>query len=340
MKTHLPIAAGRPLWRLRARLVGALAAVLGLLATPAGAQTPAATAPACPPAAAMPTPEQLQAAQREARDHGLLWRIRKGDHESYLYGTIHVGKLEWAMPGPNLVAALRGTDTLALELDVMDPAITLALVKPEAPEKRLLLPPALAERLARQREAACVPPGAFDAMHPVMQAVSLVAFAARWEGLDPAYAQEIVLGSAARSLQRGVVSLETPQLQLSAMVPGQPEEAVKLLDDTLRQLEDNRARPVIRRLSQAWADSRLDDLENYAQWCDCMHSDADRQAYKRLLDDRNPNLAARIDEVHASGKRVLAAVGALHMVGPSGLPALLAARGYQVTQITPTPAVR
>jgi hypothetical protein len=54
---------------------------------------------------------------------------------------------------------------------------------------------------------------------------------------------------------------------------------------------------------------------------------------RRLNDERNPNLAARIDALHARGQRVFAAVGALHMTGPRALPALLAQRGYRVERV-------
>ena len=54
---------------------------------------------------------------------------------------------------------------------------------------------------------------------------------------------------------------------------------------------------------------------------------------KRLLDDRNPVLAAAIDSRHANGQRVFAGVGSLHMIGPNGLPALLARRGFQVVRV-------
>jgi uncharacterized protein YbaP (TraB family) len=47
----------------------------------------------------------------------------------------------------------------------------------------------------------------------------------------------------------------------------------------------------------------------------------------------NPGLARNIDALHAEGKRVFAAVGSLHMVGPLGLPALLRERGYKVERV-------
>ena len=57
----------------------------------------------------------------------------------------------------------------------------------------------------------------------------------------------------------------------------------------------------------------------------------------RLVDARNPALAADIDALHTSGKRLFAAVGSLHMVGPGGLPARLAKRGYRVERIAAAP---
>ena len=54
---------------------------------------------------------------------------------------------------------------------------------------------------------------------------------------------------------------------------------------------------------------------------------------KRLLDDRNPTLADRIAALHAEGHAVFAAVGSLHMIGPAGLPTLLAQRGFSVEQV-------
>jgi hypothetical protein len=102
---------------------------------------------------------------------------------------------------------------------------------------------------------------------------------------------------------------------------------------SLDQLESGATRRAITRLASAWDRGDLDELAQYERWCDCVLDDADRRLMHRLLDERNPLLAERIDALHRDGHKVFAGVGVLHMVGPQGLPALLRARGFQVERV-------
>lgn len=313
-------------------------------ATPAATTAPSAapvSAPAtsaaadegCPPVTPAPGADEIARARREARDHGVLWRITKQGHSSYLYGTLHVGKLGWSFAGPRLSQALKATDTLALELDVSDPA--LFSTPPPAAVAPLALPAPLRERLARQVALACVPGQALQHLNPLMQAVTLTVLSARREGLDARFAQEIVLAEAARAQGRPIVALEDVQSQMAVLLPSDPAEARRLLEQSLQQLEHGRARVLLRRLAEAWGASRLDELESYAAWCECADSAEDRRFLQRLNDDRNAPMAERVDRLHAQGRRVLVAVGALHMTGAQGLPRLMAARGYRVERLVP-----
>jgi uncharacterized protein YbaP (TraB family) len=90
---------------------------------------------------------------------------------------------------------------------------------------------------------------------------------------------------------------------------------------------------MLKRIADVWSGSKLDELERYASWCDCMKTADDRRDMKRMLDERNPAMAEQVAAWHEGGERVFAAVGSLHMIGPQGLPALLKARGYRVERI-------
>lgn len=322
--------------RARRRAVRCLLAVM-LLGT-AGLAAPQTAAPAraaCPPTPAMPSAAQMQSAQRSARDHGFLWRLDKAGRSSYLYGTLHVGKLDWAFPGPRLRDALAQVDTLAVEVDLTDPSVAQAMGEATRTPGATALAPPLRERLRQQIAAACVPEELMAPMHPMMQAITLTVLAGRWEGLDAGYAQEIVLGAQARANRLPIVSLETAQSQLELLLPKDDAELQRLLTQTLDQLERGRVRPVLRRLAQVWERSELDALEQYERWCECADTAEDRAFLSQLNDARNKPMADRIDRLHGEGKRLLVAVGALHMTGPQGLPRLLAERGFRIERLTP-----
>jgi uncharacterized protein YbaP (TraB family) len=309
------------------RYLGAVLA--GLLLTPTFS-----AAAECPPVQALPTAEQVAAANAAAmRDHGLLWRIRRGGHASYLYGTLHVGRLAWATPGPAVRAAWGATDVLALELDISDPQTLKALT--QAPPLARPLSAAMQDRLAAQARAACIPETALAALHPLMQVSTLAMLAGRWDDLDSAYAQEAVLLGLAHSEGRKIVALESPQQQLAALIPKDPKEVLQGIDEGLEQLEHNEVRAPMLKLALAWAHSDLAVLQSYEQWCDCIHSETDRRYMRGMLEARNPPMAERLAALHASGKRVFVAVGALHMTGPAGLPRLLKQMGFEVQRLVP-----
>lgn len=305
----------------------ALATALGSLGAPARAQ-PAAP---CTPAAA-PTADEWRAAAQQARDRGFLWRLSRDGRTSYLYGTLHVARLPWVFPGPRVRQALEASNVVALELDPLDPDIAQRLVSGMRADADERLPPALAARLRAQVIAACLPPDALSPLAAAVQLMVLTSLVGRPDGFDPAFAIDTALAGHARGLHKPVHSLESPEMQL-ALLRGDPATLPVQLDRGLAQLEGGQARPLLRRMAEVWDQGRRDELARYAQWCQCADTEADRADLKRLLDDRNPPLADRIEALHAGGLRVFAAVGALHMVGPAGLPALLTQRGFVVEAI-------
>lgn len=288
-------------------------------------------AASCPPQASAPTPQQVQAAQAQAKDRGFLWSVSKDGRTHHLFGTIHVGKLEWAFPGAKLRAALADAQTVAFELDPLDPAVQSSLR--HAGTGSAELPAALGQQLARQIERACIPAQALAGLHPMMQAMTAMMVDAARDGLQVAYGQEFVLAGAARARGLRTVSLETAERQLAALIPADAAQAERHLASTLDQMQSGLGRAVLRRMAAAWERGDLQDIEHYERWCDCVKSDDDRAMLRALNDERNPEMADRIEALHGEGRRLFVAVGALHMTGPKALPALLRARGFHVERV-------
>ena len=290
----------------------------------------------CPPPFAPPAQAELARLVRNARDRGFLWSIDKGGVTSYLYGTLHAQKLDWVGAGPRLREALQEAKALALELDPSDPEVLRQLGAPPAPLTASALPEPLRARLLARMKTECVDPPAAQALQaqpPQMQLAALELLAARRDGLEAALGSDVMLASAARAQGKPIHSLETVAEQLRALQPASEAESTELIEQGLDELENGAARRLITRLAAAWSASDAHTLMRYEDWCECVETPAARAQLKRLLDERNPPLAERIDALHAQHGPLLIGIGALHMFGPAGLPKLLQARGFKVKRV-------
>ncbi len=286
-----------------------------------------------PPAPTMPAAADIAVLQKSAKDRGFLWRITKEGRASYLYGTIHVSKLDWVFPGPRLVQAVLQTDVVALELNVTDPDTLRLLGQGMQDTSAQPLPAALEARVARQALASCVPAAQIKTLRPEFQIYTLSALALKKQGVDPTYGADTVIAGMATGTNRTIEALETATDQVNAMQAGSRAEALAMLEEGLAQLENGTAQALLTKLAQAWADSDYNTISSYASWCDCMNTDKDRADMKRMLGDRNLPMAQRIDALHTQGLNIFTAVGTLHMIGPTGLPALMQQRGYVVERV-------
>jgi uncharacterized protein len=283
----------------------------------------------CPPTPAQPSGDQSAVWAAKAPDRGPLWRISRDGRSSYLFGSLHIGKPDWAYPGPALRQAWAETEVLAVELDPADVGAALAALPPAEP-----LAPALAKRVEAQARLACLPPGVLASFPAMLQLSTLTLLEARRDGFDAAFGQDMMLMTRAKAEGRPVQSLESVAEQLAALQPT-AEELPAVVEGALRQLQSGQMRAPMRRLADVWARGDMKALGDYARWCGCADSPAERAWLKRVNDDRNLQLAARIDALHGAGQRLLVAVGALHMSGPQALPRLLAQRGYTVEAVHP-----
>ncbi|WP_051236453.1 TraB/GumN family protein [Ottowia thiooxydans] len=303
----------------------------GLLAT---LLAPGAWGKECLQAFVPPTEAALSAAAQQAQDRGFLWKISKAGKHSYLYGTIHLGRLEWWAPGPKVQAAMDDSRVLALEMDLSDTATVTQLMqgmRAQAGDSRLA--PELTARLRQQAESECIDWKPLEGLRTEFQLSTVLVAAARRHRLEPAYGAETMLTAMAKHQKKPLRALETVDEQLSALRASNLAELTEMMAESLSDLESGAATQVLVKLARAWAGSDATTLQNYEQWCDCMNSQAERAMARRLLDERNLTLASRIDELHAASAPVFGAVGALHMFGAAGLPALLKARGYTVDMV-------
>ena len=122
--------------------------------------------------------------------------------------------------------------------------------------------------------------------------------------------------------------LETAGDQIKMLASLPDDVQLKMLRDALVDYDEGVA--VLKEVAADWAVGDVEDLDD--DLLDEMKSELPA-AYKALFTDRNKNWTDQIEiEMKGSGTDFIA-VGAGHLVGEDGVPAMLRARGYKVTRL-------
>jgi uncharacterized protein YbaP (TraB family) len=293
----------------------------------------------CPPSAASLVPKGGWAsAPPQTEDHGFLWRIEKDGRTSWLYGTAHIAKPGWMRPGPKVREALQQSDVIALEVSIeTDPTARQALAGYSSGKAAAdVFNKVQRERLARVLEKSCLPADVrakTDQVSLIRQILLLNLASTQADGLYAEFGVDWYLAGYARQTKMPLVGLETAADQVNSVGYDRSKTLSEKIDETLDKLESEKWRVQAVASATAWAQGDLDKLEHYADWCDCLHTPEDQARYERMTTGRNTGMARNIERLHTEGKRVFAAVGAMHMVGSKSVPALLAEHGFQITRI-------
>jgi uncharacterized protein YbaP (TraB family) len=295
----------------------------------AGLSVAAAQSPAAP--SVEQTPGRLAG---DAAKRGLLYEVKSGAGTVYLFGTIHVGKSEFYPLDAKVNDAFAASGTLYLEVNLSDASLAMnasaMATYPEGTSLDRKLSPSLKNKLGAALDRYRLPKEAASRMKPWMLGQTLLLMEATRRGYDPAFSAEMHLLGLAAAQRKEVRGLETLSEQF-AIFDRMPESAqVKFLEDILDALESPGMARDLDALVAAWSHGDARELEDELMRERGEDTAFARDVLPRLLDDRNRTMAERIADLARTGKTTFVAVGALHLVGPNGVVALLRARGMAV----------
>jgi uncharacterized protein YbaP (TraB family) len=264
-----------------------------------------------------------------------MWRVTHGDSQVYLFGTLHVlqPKARWRTPLYDRVLAQSGTVWFEADMQSGDPDTLRLLIQrygsdPDTPLSRKL-PASDVDALSRQTDLARI-----DHLRPWAAALMLSMQPALARGATVERGADLTITRAARSDAKRVRTFETleDQARMFASLP-QGSEVHYLADVIHERARGSRVsfQPSAASLERQWLDGDL------ARLGPGLVGDLRRQnpsLYDALLKRRNFAWADALTAEMASASGIeLVNVGALHMVGDDGLPALLKARGFQVERV-------
>jgi uncharacterized protein YbaP (TraB family) len=263
-----------------------------------------------------------------------LWVVKDADSEIFLFGTLHAldPATRWRTPAYDHALARADTVWFEADLDTADPQTLAGIlsrygVDPARPLSGKLSSSDLAA-LSRHVDVARI-----DHLRPWAAALMLSMQPMLGRGARVEAGADMTATRVARQGAKTVRAFETLEDQ-ARLFAGLSEPAeLQYLTDVIHQRAQGPRLSLRRRegdLEQAWAAGDMARLGPALVG----ELRADNPGlYEALLKRRNLQWADQLADEMAGAGVELVNVGALHMVGDEGLPALLAARGYQVTRI-------
>jgi uncharacterized protein len=272
-------------------------------------------------------------------DHLVFWEVRPeaSPGRAWLLGSVHMAREDPEFD-PAVDRAFEASDALVLEVDpavAEDPlAMARLFVELALLEEGLTLADVLSEEGYARLEAAFEEQGhelfALERMKPWM--IMLMWVNERMAAAGYAPEKGVDFHFQERAADRlPILALESAEEQLGSL-DGMPYPLQERL--LLEALDDEGEHTDL--LFAAWHAGDLELLE--ALVLPDLEGDPELEvAYEAVFFQRNRVMAERLTGLLADGGAYFVVVGAGHMVGPQGIPALLEEGGFDVRRVPRTP---
>ena len=258
-----------------------------------------------------------------------MWLVEDDDTHIYMLGTMHALPAGTDWDGGKVAKAVAAADELMLELSPEQLAKAGPVFQELAPrEKPLAMDARLpAKALAAYRKLEAGSDFGGDALDDWAVLVLMGQRVAEDAELSPSDGVEARLTAAFRKAGKPISGLESAESQLmlfETLDPGaQRAMLVRATENAGDAVRDVRA------MAADWSRGDTDALAKI------INEDIDSvpAARKAILTDRNRRWSAWIQTRMERPGTVLMAVGAGHLVGADGVPAMLKAQGYKVARV-------
>jgi uncharacterized protein YbaP (TraB family) len=261
--------------------------------------------------------------------HPALWTVHGKKSTVYLFGSIHLLPPNLTWRDERVDKAIRSADTFVFETKLDSDAAKKYLAAngslPAGQSLKALLPSASQDDLEADMASVNLPEARFDTRRPWVVSVLLETVRATEMGASPTSGVDFTIVSDAAARGKPIRYFETFEQQMALLAPADPALELKTFEAFLKDFrtEGNMFPDIVR----AWSAGDQDKLA--ALTIESMASDPDTR--KRLVDDRNQAWIALITRMlDSESGTFMVTVGALHMLGPKGVPALLRAKGYKM----------
>lgn len=268
---------------------------------------------------------------QDSDDNSLLWQIEGEGMEkpSFLFGTIHAICEEAFFLPDGLEESLKASDKLVLELDMDDPAMTMALMQgslmKDTTLRDLMKPEAYQEFRQKLRTRYGIELDMVNKMKPIMLSTLLISRSANCETIS--YEQKLLEMVQQSGKEIGGIEKVQEQVAIFDSIPYSKQ--LEILKEMIDQPEEYEK--MYGEMVEKYQTADLEELQSFMS-----ENMAEYQAFEdALLIERNLRWIPRMEQMMLQSP-VFFAVGAGHLGGEQGVINLLREAGYRVEPVKVT----
>jgi uncharacterized protein YbaP (TraB family) len=301
--------------------------------------------PASAPSLRAAPPADAALAQRiaETGRRGFLYEAVRGSRKVFLYGSTLYGKADYFPLNPALMQALAQSSRLLVEQDMSKPdaanqfALELGTLPPGDSLERHI-PADLAARLYPEAARLGLQPGQINRYRPWVVSAMLANAQLTKSGYAASENTTYYLLGYARAQRWSVKELEGNFSQLKLINSQDKASQTDQLSQSVAALESNLAARKARLfIDQGWAQGDEQAIDRFITAEQGPPGPWASFYAQSWLAGRSQGLVAGIEADLALPGSPLVVVSAANLPGPTGVLALLAARGFSVRNLQPVP---
>jgi hypothetical protein len=168
-----------------------------------------------------------------------------------------------------------------------------------------------------------MPRQTLENLKPWVVAVTLAAAVLQEGGTDLGLGIDMHFLNQVKQPQR-IEELETADFQISLFATATEQEQQEMLAATLKQID--KEKDLLRKIEDAYFSADAEQLLKLSR----EEQSGPQTLMKRLIDDRNVTMTAKLEDYLKTKEQFFVVVGALHLVGEKGIAQLLKDKGYKV----------
>jgi uncharacterized protein YbaP (TraB family) len=263
-----------------------------------------------------------------------MWQVDGGENRVFLLGSVHLLRAADHPIPPVIYTAYEEAETLIMEMDMDDVDLLeaqaliteLGLIQDGSTMRDLMGPGAWSEAEALAAHAD-IPLTMLASSKPWLAAITIEQLMLTRIGFDPSYGIESHMADRAAADQKEIQGLETVRQQLEFLDNMSLDSQRALLLQSLEESVDLEA--IMDELVGAWRHGDVEFLERNM----LKEIQEHPELYETIVVERNEDWVGQIEELLGTADDYLVIVGALHLIGDEGVPALLIGRGHEVAQM-------